>query len=95
MTRCRKHRTEWLFPTRDMVDAAHHADFAVMLLTAPVRRVICAECGAVGHKIKSMRGGIVWDADVVRSTYINNAIKWWGILGLTAPEFITKHTQQP
>lgn len=94
MTRCRKHDPEWLFPTRDVIAPDKKADFAVMLLTESCRKVICNQCGCIGHKIKSRRGGIRWDGDNDRDYYINRAAKWWKDLCLEIPEFITKHTQQ-
>lgn len=89
-----RHNIAEVFPRRaDLPKTAtqkEHIDLFLKMFRQPTDLVICTTCGAIGHYIKSRRGGIRWhktkDSEYMKRT-LEIASECWKMVG-QPPKFV-------
>lgn len=93
-----RHNIAEVFPRQsDLPQTATQEDkinLFLKLFRQPTDLVICEICGALGHYIKSRRGGIRWhitDDSEHRKRTLETAAECWKMVGHKPPKFVTSN----
>lgn len=97
-----KHIPQYITPSREEVlplGREKSLRFIAMLITHHyiVDYVACTECGMIGHRIKSRRGGFRWHTDATpdeKRRTCSEASMFYEELGLEKPEGLCKLATQ-